>query len=786
METSLIIIDKILNSTDFKGLSTKMQDDLFKLKKELNVISDKYNSLKEEKSIISSSFQNTIESNFIFDLDYKVLVFNKVAKLYARKFWKKELEKGQCASEYADDIGAFENFKYNFKKAVAGETLESENSYQLKTGKSVWFLSKYAPVFDDNKKVIAVSFSNTDITKHHKLQKALRESQERYKFVIEGSNVGIWDWNIITGEVIRNKRWAEMFGYSLEEINFDMKQWQDFIYPDDVEMAWSSINEHLKGKTEIHSLEYRMIKKDGSITWILDQAKVVRRDENGNPTRMSGTYTDINNQKKIEQELAKNEATARAFLSTKLDAIALFDRDLKLIDLNETMAARFGGKVSELKGKNIFLGINQEISEKRTKNILHVFDTKKELRWEDFRQGKWFDNFVYPIMPDGENVEMVAVTARDITDRKESEIIIKENERKLNTLIDNLQGTVYRCKNDRDWTMEFLSSSVYKLTGYAPLDIVNNKKITRNSIIHQDYREEIWEQVQNALNKKTSYSLSFKIICANGEEKWVWEQGQGVFENEKLIALEGFISDISHIKDIEKKLKEVVATKDKFFNIIAHDLRSPFNSILGFSELLLMRGSKFDDTKRELITKSLFESSQKAYKLVENLLTWARTQAGTIEFNPNDIDIQDLLKESIDAVEISAAQKHIGIYNEVEDKMIVCVDRNLMATVFRNLLSNAIKFTPQNGIIVIESKIQDNFLEISFVDNGVGIEKDRIKSIFEIGQNTSTPGTERETGSGLGLILCKEFVEKHRGYIKVKSQINRGSTFFVFIPLKQK
>ncbi len=233
-----------------------------------------------------------------------------------------------------------------------------------------------------------------------------------------------------------------------------------------------------------------------------------------------------------------------------------------------------------------------------------------------------------------------------------------------------------------------------------------------------------------------------------------------------------------------KTLSVLNATKDKFFSIISHDLKSSFYAILGFSDILLEKHKKYDDEERENMINLVNISANSAFKLLENLLTWSGSQSGAIKYLPEKLGIKTLLFETLSNLQVLANKKNIQILDAILENELIFADKNMIATVFRNLISNAIKFTSNGGSIIISSKkqIDSDFIEISVKDNGVGVPKGIIGELFRIDKNTSTQGTENETGTGLGLILCKEFIEKHGGKIWVESKESEGSTFHFTIP----
>lgn len=235
-------------------------------------------------------------------------------------------------------------------------------------------------------------------------------------------------------------------------------------------------------------------------------------------------------------------------------------------------------------------------------------------------------------------------------------------------------------------------------------------------------------------------------------------------------------------------LKEINTKKDRFFSIISHDLRGPFSSILGFSSMLK---DEFDSLEPEEQKKFIFKINsglKNTYKLLEDLLSWSYAQSGSVEFKPKRENISLITKEIIEVLDFSAGQKSITIINRLPDLVFVTADKNMISTIIRNLINNAIKFTPRKGIIEVDFEERSNknnnlSLAFSVKDNGVGIPFETQSKLFDIGEVVSTNGTDNESGTGLGLILCKEFVDKHKGEIWVESEVNRGSKFVFTLPV---
>lgn len=232
----------------------------------------------------------------------------------------------------------------------------------------------------------------------------------------------------------------------------------------------------------------------------------------------------------------------------------------------------------------------------------------------------------------------------------------------------------------------------------------------------------------------------------------------------------------------QNELESLNQTKDKFFAIIAHDLRNPFSTVLNLSELLAREFDSFEPDKMQLFIEQIYKYSNNTFNLLENLLQWSLLQTGRTVLKAKNGNIADLINENIELLRGNAIQKKIELkwVNPVD--CFAFFDYNMITTVIRNLITNAIKFTPENGSILVEVSDVNNFYRISVCDNGVGVSAEDIVKLFRIDTNPSTIGTSQERGTGLGLILCKEFVEKNGGKIDVESEIGKGSTFYFTVP----
>lgn len=233
------------------------------------------------------------------------------------------------------------------------------------------------------------------------------------------------------------------------------------------------------------------------------------------------------------------------------------------------------------------------------------------------------------------------------------------------------------------------------------------------------------------------------------------------------------------------KLRISNETKDRLFSIISHDLRNPFGVIVGFSNILLSEVRSGSIDQLESYAQAINDSALRTQELLSNLLEWARLQTGSITVIPQYIDLNSIIRSNIEIADVTAREKNISILFDNEDNKPLFTDKAIVNTILRNLLGNAVKYTPDGGNISISIEQNPDYYKISVTDSGVGMSQENLDKLFHIDTIQSTPGTNREKGTGLGLVLCYDFVKKLGGEIGVESQLGQGSTFFFTIPINQ-
>ena len=659
---------------------------------------------------------------------------------------------------------------------------------------------------EHNKRILefSVSFdSNTgrvvgivrDLTQQKQTERELIIQSRKASDALRGANLGTWEWNIQSGEMIFNQRCAEIIGFSLAEASgWTMQEWKERAHPDDVKKSEKRMQAHFNKKRKFYECEMRIRHKDGGWIWVMEKGKVATWSEEGKPLLISGTQ-------------------------------------------------------------------------------------------------------------------------QDITDRKIAEEEIKESERRLATLMDNLQGIAYRCKNNKNWTMEFLSNGCYELTGYRPAELIGPKSKPYAELIHPDDRELVYNEVQKALKKNAPFEVEYRIKTAGGTEKFVWEKGVGVYKKGELLFLEGFIHDIttdkkaedalrnqelllrqiaenypnSFVSIIDKDLRvilsagqefknqrinpdeqkgrrpeelfgeegenvkefyertfrgeecdfelllshrflhfrtvpiqnennnidrilvvienisdkkqlwnDLVAAKEKaeesnrlksaFLTTMNHELRTPLNHVIGFSEII--RDSSQEE-KTKQFADTIFQSGQGLLEIIEDIFDLALTEKSVIKLRQSSFQTEKMYQEMKSILEelLYAAKKQdqVELILNPEEALLsqkIFTDKNKLVQVMTNLFKNAIKFTDTGSIEFGIYQTQNTYLNLYVRDTGIGIAEDKKDIIFEFFRQGDDSHTRKFGGVGIGLAISKKIAEAMDGSITVQSEPGKGSTFLFTVPLK--
>ncbi len=505
--------------------------------------------------------------------------------------------------------------------------------------------------------------------------------------------------------------------------------------------------------------------------------------------------TDITERKHAEKELKESLAWKESIFEGSRDAIFISDYDSKFIMVNQAACDLTGYSRKELLRMKIPdlhepMDLNAYLySHDKIMNGAEQLTESKILKKNGDKVDTEFNNKRILI----DNNYYMHTTARDITERKQAEKALKDSEVKFRTVFyeSPIGIELYNEKGEstavNNASLEMFGlSNISDTRGFnifngISLDSEKKEKLLRGESIKYQTAFDFDKAKESGHYKNTKTGIKFfdYVITPLLDEKRKNINGyllqvQDVTEN-KLAEEE--------IKIQNEKLLKINAEKDKFFSIIAHDLKSPFQGLLGMTELMADGSEEFTSENWVQNSKMLNRAAHNVYSLLDNLLEWSKVKRGLIDYTPNKLDLFKIVSKSIDSISDRALQKKITIENEIDSTLKVFADDRMILTVLRNLISNAVKFTKSGGKVTIKSeRLSNGKIEISVADNGIGIAEENIEKLFKIEEKVRSLGTEGELSTGLGLLLCKEFIDIHGGVIWVESKENIGSTFSFCLP----
>jgi len=356
----------------------------------------------------------------------------------------------------------------------------------------------------------------------------------------------------------------------------------------------------------------------------------------------------------------------------------------------------------------------------------------------------------------------------------------------VENIIKSMADTLIVINADEGATIKTINNAAVNLLGYQRPELVGT---SMDSILDTTILDSIKNETINDSKNLSKVETNYR--AKSGEEIPVSISATVLIDT--MGEIEGVIyvaRDIRQQKEAERKIKEYVeqlkqlnASKDRFFSIIAHDLRNPFTAVLGFADILAKDAQGLNPDEIKEFSSGLYSQSKAIYDLLENLLDWSRIQTGSMKYNPAHINLCEFLNEPIGVFSSLVSQKKIGLNINCDPGIKVFADENMLSTIIRNLTSNAIKFTDESGSIFIDAKdLDEKLIEVSVKDTGVGIPLDVQEKLFKIDEQLSTKGTANEEGTGLGLILCKDLVNKNGGEITLESVVGKGTSFKFTIP----
>jgi PAS domain S-box-containing protein len=497
--------------------------------------------------------------------------------------------------------------------------------------------------------------------------------------------------------------------------------------------------------------------------------------------------------KRAEEALRESEDKYRKAFQSTSDVITITERDGTYIDVNDGFTNLTGFTKEDVTGKlsteiNIW-AIPEDLEKLVTglKDKGYVENLESKFRRKD---GSLMTAVISANIIILNNEPHILAIAHDISERKQMEELILKSKQQYDDLVSNIAVGVYilRTKPEGTFALDYVSPRMAEMLNLSIESLIASGEAIFKAI-HPDDLEGFIRLNQEGIQLKRPFDWHGRAII-KGVVRWLHITSKPQELESGDILWNGLIVDITEqmlaqaeIEHQNKELQKINAEKDKFFSIIAHDLRSPFNGFLGLTQVMAEELPSLTMAEVQKIAVRMSESATNLYNLLTNLLDWSRIQQGAILFKPEVIQLNIVIRGSIDVIHESAKSKKIEIATDIPDGLAVFADANMLQTVLRNLISNALKFTPKGGKINVSAKTSDKkSVEISIQDTGIGMSKFLVTNLFRLDVQTTREGTEGEPSTGLGMLLCKEFVEKHSGRLWVESEEGNGSTFYFTLP----
>ena len=582
-------------------------------------------------------------------------------------------------------------------------------------------------------------------------EKAIAE--ERLARVVEGSNDGFWDWNLVTGSMQLSERALSMLGYAQGELEPGGNAWERLVHPDDHPAVMNVLNEHLKGRREQYESEHRRKSRAGEWVWILDRGKVVARDREGRPTRMAGTHSDITKRKRAERELDR-------FFDVSLDLLCIAGMDGRFRRLNPAFQDVLGYTVEELCSVPFIDLVHPddrastaaEVAKLREGQTTRYFENRY-LRKDGTT--RWIAWTASPATDEG----LIYAAGRDITRTKLAEHELRRSEARTRSIIDNAPGGLIT--TDARGFIESVNPAAERMFGYSAqemtggrLDLLLNASFDLHSAL--DRVTELQVRRRNGEPFTCELSL-FEFYAADDQRHFAAN-----------------LIDVSERHVVERMKRDFIST-------VSHELRTPLTSIRGSLSLLASGVMGELPAEAKPVISVAERNSIRLISLINDILDFDRLESGKMTMQLRPTPLARVLERSIESITPVALQDGVHIELHCNGANILGDEERLMQVTV-NLLSNAVKYSSRGDTVTVSASTEGESVEVRVADHGRGIPADQQKKLFRRFERADSSDARTKPGTGLGLAICKAIVEQHGGAIGVASREGMGSTFWFRVP----
>lgn len=737
--------------------------------------------LKQKEALLSSFFNSSSTGMIIVDKDFEVLQVNEqLSKItgYNETEWA-----GQNLKEIEHHFAAVH--RTHIENVLTGGkaifNLEMRVLDVEKAGREKYWLLSYFPISITENETIAVGGVITDVTELKQTQYALEDSEWKFRQLFDSSFDGVVSTTLSGQITLCNPAFERLTGYKLIELK--QMNVRD-ITPAKYHKPERSIFREkvlLNGFSGLYEKEY--IRKDGS-EFPAEISMYLETDKRGKPSGAVGFVRDISERKKQDEALKENEQRFRAIFENSADAILLTSNGI-ITFANPAFYALFEYSPKDFFGGANYLSLMHTDDRERVEQLMTDANLgegeKTNYECEGLKKsGVTFTMNVLASSYQLLGSTFVLMVMRDVTVQRQMEALIHESELNLRAVLDAVQDSILLI--DRNGTILSLNQMAAAQLQSTPQHLIGR---ILYDVIKSEDPATVRAQLEEVMQKGKILNQEFYR-----QGHWYQRVLYPVYHQDGYTKVAIYVADITERKENEvsinsmnDQLRNHVMARDKFFSIIAHDLKSPYMGILGLMEILLDDEEKPSGPELDKYLKDLRNALHKQYELIQNLLEWSRIQTGKKEYHPEALEVRSLTEEVYDSLKLTAGTKEISIERFIAPGMLIWADPHMVRSILINLLGNAIKFSHSRSEITIKAYKKGDFVEITVQDYGTGMSQEHLNKLFDLSASKSKEGTSGEKGTGLGLLITKEMAELQGGILTATSTEGRGSIFKVLLPV---
>jgi len=688
-----------------------------------------------------------------------------------------------------------------------GEIWQGQIRNRSKSGNYYWVDTTIMPFLDADKKVYQFVSIRTDVTALVKAKEEMQLAnvglQQQMKMAMQGAGLGLWDWQIQTGEVFFDERWLGMLGYKPGGIVPNVQGWEGLLHPDDKPRVMHELEAHLAGESLLFDTQFRLMMNSGKWKWIQSVGQVMQRNQQGEAVRMLGIHQDINDRMRAEESRESERKFSTAILDTAASIIIVLDRRGRIVRLNQAGFSITGFNTEEIIGhcvweKMVPSDVTEQIKQGFQQLTAGQFPNAYRNEWICKNAERRLIDWVNSALLDEQGaVQYVIATGIDVTEQQASQNSLAASERKFKNIFDfALDGMLLMDVESLKITS--CNTQLCKLCG-----VEQDKMIGRP--VMELFPEWAIDDIKNkiGLAVHNGFALEHDVPLLNCNGSIIYTDiNASVIEIDDRQQLMAILRDVTGRRETEQKLHQAFKYKAEFLANMSHELRTPLNAIIGFSKAML-KGIDGPVTEDQQESLSIVASSGEHLKdIVDEILDTSKLEAGQMELHFTDVSLCQLVGDVIKTLTLQANEKGLQITQHCDNGLgVISADSQRLRQILLNLVSNAVKYTDRGHVelsvsvfsrnaqtpedILQQLDAQLDYFLISVKDTGIGIAEEKQKEVFEEFRQLDNSSTRHHGGTGLGMAITKQLIELHGGYIWFVSELGKGSVFNCVLPLKK-